>query len=91
MLDQFRFHFCCRWNDGNTISEQNGDFSQVEMVFIFIQSLQLQKVPKNLKDIGVGQLSCVTNIDAAATADGMAAIPFPSGMKMSISWKQYYN
>ena len=39
----------------------------VEMVFIFIQALQLQKVPKSLKDIGVGFQLCVTDADAIAT------------------------
>ena len=62
-----------------------GDFSLVEMVFIFIQALQPQKVPKNLKDIGVDFQLCVTDTDAIAIPDGRVATPFWIGIKISIS------
>ena len=47
----------------------------VEMVFIFIQALQLQKVPKNLKDIGIGLQECVPNPTIIAVANRMAITP----------------
>ena len=59
----------------------------VEMLFIFIQALQLQKVPKNHMDIGVGAQVCITDADAVAVADRTAVTPFRSGLEISIRWK----
>jgi hypothetical protein len=54
------------------------------MVFMSIQALQLGKVPKNCKDIGVDPQVCVTNADAVAVADGAVVIPFQDRMEASV-------
>jgi hypothetical protein len=56
------------------------------MVLIFIQAPQLQKVPRNLKDIRVGPQVCVTdaNANANAVANGAAIIPFRNKMETSV-------
>jgi hypothetical protein len=42
------------------------------MVFIFIQALQLEGVPKNYINIMVGPQECITNADAVSCANAVA-------------------
>jgi hypothetical protein len=60
------------------------------MVFISIQAIQLGKVPKNCKDIGVGSQVCVTDADAVAVADGTVVTSFWNRMETSVGRNGIY-